>query len=43
MAPSFRKPGHEHTMPSFDIVSEIELHEVTNAVDQASRRFLVST
>ena len=24
-------------MPSFDIVSEIELHEVTNAVDQASR------
>jgi len=25
------------TMPSFDIVSEIDLHEVTNAVDQASR------
>jgi hypothetical protein len=24
-------------MPSFDIVSEINLHEVTNAVDQASR------
>jgi len=24
-------------MPSFDIVSEVELHEVTNAVDQASR------
>ena len=24
-------------MPSFDIVSEIDLHEVTNAVDQASR------
>ena len=24
-------------MPSFDIVSEIEMHEVTNAVDQASR------
>jgi hypothetical protein len=24
-------------MPSFDIVSEIYLHEVTNAVDQASR------
>jgi uncharacterized protein YajQ (UPF0234 family) len=24
-------------MPSFDVVSEINLHEVTNAVDQASR------
>ena len=24
-------------MPSFDVVSEIDLHEVTNAVDQASR------
>ncbi|HFD92299.1 MAG TPA: YajQ family cyclic di-GMP-binding protein [Gammaproteobacteria bacterium] len=24
-------------MPSFDIVSEFELHEVTNAVDQANR------
>jgi len=24
-------------MPSFDIVSEIDMHEVTNAVDQASR------
>jgi uncharacterized protein YajQ (UPF0234 family) len=24
-------------MPSFDIVSEIDLHEVTNAVDQSSR------
>jgi cyclic-di-GMP-binding protein len=24
-------------MPSFDIVSEVNLHEVTNAVDQASR------
>lgn len=24
-------------MPSFDIVSEIDLHEVTNAVDQANR------
>ena len=27
-------------MPSFDIVSEINLHEVTNAVDQASREAL---
>ena len=24
-------------MPSFDIVSELEMHEVTNAVDQANR------
>ena len=24
-------------MPSFDIVSELDPHEVTNAVDQASR------
>ena len=24
-------------MPSFDMVSEVDLHEVTNAVDQANR------
>ena len=24
-------------MPSFDIVSELDMHEVTNAVDQANR------
>ena len=24
-------------MPSFDIVSEVDLHEVTNAVDQTNR------
>lgn len=24
-------------MPSFDIVSELDKHEVTNAVDQANR------
>ena len=24
-------------MPSFDVVSEIDMHEVTNAVDQANR------
>lgn len=24
-------------MPSFDVVSEVDMHEVTNAVDQASR------
>jgi cyclic-di-GMP-binding protein len=24
-------------MPSFDVVSELNMHEVTNAVDQANR------
>ncbi len=24
-------------MPSFDIVSELDMHEVSNAVDQANR------
>ena len=24
-------------MPSFDVVSEVDLHQFTNAVDQASR------
>ena len=24
-------------MPSFDVVSEVEMHEVTNGVDQANR------
>ncbi|MBT5292585.1 MAG: DUF520 family protein, partial [Cellvibrionales bacterium] len=24
-------------MPSFDIVSEVDLHQLTNAVDQAGR------
>ena len=24
-------------MPSFDVVSELDMHEVTNAVDQATR------
>ena len=24
-------------MPSFDVVSEVDSHEVTNAVDQANR------
>ena len=24
-------------MPSFDIVSEVDMHEVSNAVDQANR------
>jgi len=27
----------QHTMPSFDIVSEVDRHELTNAVDQANR------
>ena len=26
-----------HTMPSFDVVSEVDLHQLTNAVDQAAR------
>src|SRR5690606_30447588 len=42
-------PGHGHAltcpallhaaaaMPSFDIVSEVDTHELTNAVDQANR------
>jgi uncharacterized protein YajQ (UPF0234 family) len=31
------KSGASFVMPSFDIVSEVEAHEVTNAVDQAAR------
>lgn len=27
----------DNAMPSFDVVSEIDMHEVTNAVDQANR------
>ena len=27
-------------MPSFDVVSEVDMHEVTNAVDQANRELL---
>ena len=27
----------ELSMPSFDVISEVDLHELTNAVDQASR------
>ena len=30
-------PGTIHSMPSFDIVSEVDLQEVRNAVDQANR------
>jgi cyclic-di-GMP-binding protein len=29
--------SREIVMPSFDIVSELDLHEVTNAIDQANR------
>ena len=29
--------SHADSMPSFDIVSELDSHEVTNAVDQANR------
>lgn len=34
------RPGREEVaiaVPSFDVVSEVDMHEVTNAVDQASR------
>ena len=29
--------GEEVGMPSFDIVSEVDMHEVNNAIDQANR------
>jgi cyclic-di-GMP-binding protein len=32
-----RRAGIVEAMPSFDVVSEIDSHELTNAVDQASR------
>ena len=32
-----RQSGANQTMPSFDIVSEVDKHELTNAVDQAHR------
>jgi cyclic-di-GMP-binding protein len=31
------KTTEQPPMPSFDVVSEVDMHEVTNAVDQASR------
>ena len=31
------RPGLGETMPSFDVVSEVDRHELTNAVDQARR------
>jgi hypothetical protein len=30
-------PDRTATMPSFDVVSEVDKHELTNAVDQATR------
>lgn len=36
-APFFTQVPEEPDMPSFDIVSEIDMHQLTNAVDQASR------
>ncbi len=41
-APFLRYPslltGHpSHAMPSFDVISEVNTHELTNAVDQANR------
>src|SRR5690606_19546736 len=34
---SFSRTSGEIVMPSFDIVSEVDLHQFTNAVDQAAR------
>jgi uncharacterized protein YajQ (UPF0234 family) len=33
----YRRDLSEDVMPSFDVVSEIDKHELTNAVDQANR------
>src|SRR6202034_3174078 len=33
----FNRPSPRTGMPSFDVVSELDSHEVTNAVDQANR------
>ena len=30
-------PGVEIEMPSFDVVSEVDMHEMSNAIDQANR------
>ena len=30
-------PGVEIEMPSFDVVSEVDMHEMNNAIDQANR------
>ena len=29
-------PGVEIEMPSFDVVSEVDMHEMNNAIDQAN-------
>ena len=29
--------GVEKEMPSFDVVSEVDMHEMNNAIDQANR------
>jgi uncharacterized protein YajQ (UPF0234 family) len=35
--PAHFSPGRNHPMPSFDVVSEVDKHELSNAVDQANR------
>jgi len=37
MVPAYTIQTENLPMPSFDIVSEVDLHEVTNAVDQTNR------
>jgi uncharacterized protein YajQ (UPF0234 family) len=37
---AFTKISGSYVMPSFDVVSEIDLHEVTNAVDQTRRELV---
>jgi uncharacterized protein YajQ (UPF0234 family) len=33
-------PPRDRAMPSFDVISEVDKHELTNAVDQASRELV---
>lgn len=35
-----RQNYRTHVMPSFDVVSEVDTHELTNAVDQANRELV---
>src|SRR5690349_2264645 len=37
LAPLFMNTRYHSRMPSFDIVSELDPHEVANAIDQANR------
>ncbi len=37
-APPFPRPAGRALMPTFDVVSEVDMQEVRNAVDQATAR-----